>query len=63
MIFHVAWTLCWFIASIEWAVAQNQLRDSINDVFKKYSSDLHTTCHPLTTDDGSYVQAAIADVS
>lgn len=58
VIFHVAWTLCWFIASIEWAVAQNQLKNSINDVLKKYSDQ----CDSFTIDNGSYVQAAIADV-
>ena len=61
--FHVVWVLCWFIASVEWAVVQNEMRSYIktNIVQQKYLANNCTD--PTYNEPGSYAQAAIADVS
>ena len=65
--FHIVWILCWFIASVDWAVAFNRLKSVIDSYF----NDLENTdCGGSSVDvlDESrdldiYVQAAIAVVS
>ena len=63
LIFHIVWVLCWFIASVEWAVAQNDLRKYLNGTLAPEQVQLINCTSNLTFDPGSYVQAAIGDVS
>ena len=32
--FHVVWVLCWFIATVEWAVAQNILGGILESIVR-----------------------------
>ncbi|XP_019858913.1 PREDICTED: synaptophysin-like protein 1 isoform X1 [Amphimedon queenslandica] len=62
LVFHVVWVLCWFIASVEWAVVQNEMKSYIKTkvIHDKY---LANSCNDTTYNEpGSYAQAAIADV-
>ena len=59
--FHVVWILCWFIAAVEWAVAQNILGGILNDIVM---NQLNENCTEIAdTGNSGYVQAAIGDVS
>lgn len=64
VVFHVVWVICWFIASVEWAVVYNRMRDEFDGFLK----DDKRYCHnldPRGEFDGfedTYVQAAIAVV-
>ena len=61
---HVAWSLCWFIASLEWAVAQNEMKSYIkNKVVHDQILANNCTQNNPDNDPGSYAQAAIGDVS
>ena len=66
IVFHVVWVLCWFIASVQWAVAFNKLQSDFDDHF---NSRKLFECSGQTEDvdrnNGSdlYVQAAISVVS
>ena len=68
IIFHLLWLLCWFVASVQWAITYNNLKglitDNMNDVarFQCSSSD---GADILDRNNGAalYVQAAIAVVS
>ena len=62
--FHVVWILCWFIAAVEWAVAQNILKGVMVSIVEDQLNDNCTTPYNSTTFETSgYVQAAIGDVS
>lgn len=63
--FHIVWVLCWFIASVDWAVAFNRLKNIISDQFDdlKDSQCLDAPAEDVDSDTGLYVQAAIAVVS
>lgn len=63
LIFHVVWVLCWLIASIEWAVAQNEMQGHIHDVVLTNVIYVNCTTGLTTNVPNSYAQAAIADVS
>ncbi len=62
--FHIVWAICWFIASVEWAVVYNRLRDD----FDGFLDDIKDECHTLPQGgsfskfEDTYVQAAIAVV-
>ena len=59
----MVWVLCWFIAALDWAIAQASMNAFIThyvldkDLRKSYCNDV------LNNIPGSYAQAAIADVS
>ena len=64
--FHVVWILCWFIASVDWAVAFNDMHDYLNNYMKNLkNSDCFPNNSNATVDDNNiqYVQAQIAVVS
>ena len=62
--FHVVWVLCWFIAAVEWAVAQNILNGVMVSIVEDQLKENCTTPHNSTSIETSgYVQAAIGDVS
>ena len=66
IVFHIVWVLCWFIASVDWAVAFNRLKNYVRDYFEDLE---HYDClgsefpaMDVEEDTGLYVQAAIAVV-
>lgn len=61
---HIAWALCWFIASVEWAVGQNEMKSYIKNkiVHDQFLANNCTQNNPENYS-GSYAQAAIGDVS
>ena len=70
IVFHIVWILCWFIASVDWAVAFNRIDQYLDD----YMDDLQSNNCPgvanssmSTTEEDRdsviYVQAQIAVVS
>ena len=61
--FHVVWVLCWFIAAVEWAVAQNILNGLMDGVVKDQINDNCTSSYTSDLGSTGYVQAAIGDVS
>ena len=64
LVFHVVWMLCWFIAAVEWAVAQNILNGVMVSILEDQFNENCTTPYNSTTFETSgYVQAAIGDVS
>ena len=70
IILHVAWIICWFIASVDWAVAFHRLDQVLNDymdnLIKSDCAESNKTLDvfPLEKDRESviYVQAQIAVV-
>ena len=58
--FHVVWMLCWFIAAVEWAVAQNILNGVMVSIVE---DQLKENCNTTSIETSGYVQAAIGDVS
>ena len=63
LIFNILWVLCWFIASVAWAVAQNDMRNYLNSTLA-YNELKNLSCvDDFSFRPGSYVQAAIGDVS
>jgi hypothetical protein len=66
IVFHVVWIFCWFIASVNWAVAFNRLEnilDDLLDVFPEGDCDLSMyRVLDRDTDSAIYVQAQIAVV-
>ena len=62
--FHAAWVLCWFIASVTWAVSFNHLRDMVGNVLSHGGEPV--ICPENSESEiirGQYAQAAIAVVS
>ena len=57
LVFHIAWVLCWFIASVDWAAAYNRLIVDITSV-------IHSQffCNTAAVSNASYAQAGIAVV-
>ena len=60
--FHVVWMLCWFIAAVEWAIAQNILNGVMVSILEDQLSENCTT-NTTSIETSGYVQAAIGDVS
>ena len=62
--FHVVWVLCWFIATVEWAVAPNILGGILESIVRDQLNE-NCTISNETAEIGNtgYVQAAIGDVS
>lgn len=56
LVFHIVWVVCWFIASVEWAVGYHRLRGELYGVVQSFGSQ----CSNIV--EGLYVQAAIAVV-
>ena len=54
---------CWFVASVDWAIAQNGLRKYVNDTLAYNELQTFDCVGEYTFNPGSYVQAAIGDVS
>lgn len=65
IVFHVVWILCWFIASVDWAVASHKLDNYLDDYIDDLKSNncLNATVNELDRDEVIYVQAQIAVVS
>ena len=64
--FHIVWILCWFIASVDWAVAFNRLKSVIDSYFNDLENgDCGDDVDVLDEDRDLdiYVQAAFAVVS
>ena len=61
--FHVVWMLCWFIAAVEWAVAQNILNGVMVSIVEDQLKENCTTHNSTSIETSGYVQAAIGDVS
>lgn len=66
IVFHIVWVLCWFIASVGWAVAFNKLKDDLNDylddVQRRDCAYLIEDIIETDRDSAIYVQAQIAVV-
>ena len=64
--FHIVWVLCWFIASIEWAIAYRRLDDKFiqlaNDTFNAVKDGCSPDASAATKSLSIDVQAAIGDV-
>lgn len=65
--FHVVWIICWFSASVNWAVEFNRLKNILDDLliaFPQLDCDLELyKVLNKDTDSAVYVQAQIAVVS
>lgn len=65
IVFHAVWVLCWFIASVQWAVAFNKLKSDIDDLSNSLKLfDCSGNAQDVDRSNGSdlYVQAAISVV-
>ena len=64
--FHIVWVLCWFIASIEWAIGYRRLDDKFNQLANDTFNAVKDGCSPdasaATKSLSIDVQAAIGDV-
>ena len=63
LVFHVVWVLCWFIAAVEWAVAQNILGGLMVSIVEDQLNENCTTYNTTSFETSGHVQAAIGDVS
>ncbi len=60
--FSIVWAVCWFIASVEWAVVYNRMKDDFDGFLDTAGDDCVDEQATFSRYEDTYVQAAIAVV-